>query len=54
MRNKYIKRNGELKDKEIIKALKQCADDYENGEIVEVFDELHYIMYALQEFVNNN
>ena len=32
----YNEDTGELNDTEIIKALRQAADDYENGEIEEV------------------
>ena len=31
-------KNGELKDKEIVKSLHQATVDYENGEIAEVRD----------------
>lgn len=41
---------GELNDTEIIKALRQAADDYENGEIEEVHDLLIEITNAIETF----
>jgi hypothetical protein len=47
--NKFFK-NGELKDKKIVEALHKAADDYENGEIVEVKDVLVEIINAITDF----
>ena len=41
---------GELNDAEIIKALRQAADDYENGEVDEVRDWLIDIVNAIESF----
>lgn len=49
---KYFK-NGELKDKEIVDALRQAASQYENGEIIEVKDILIDIIEAIGEFEDN-
>lgn len=43
-------KKGELKDKEIVAALKQAAVDYENGEISEVRDLLLDIIQSIDEF----
>lgn len=43
-------KNGELKDKEIVKALQQAVVDYENSEIAEVRDLLVDIVQAIDEF----
>ncbi len=45
-------KNGQLKDKEIVKALQQAAVDYDNGEIAEVRDLLVDIVQAIDEFDN--
>lgn len=50
--SKFFKK-GELQDKKIIAALKQAADDYENGEIAEVRDLLVEIVKAIDEFDKN-
>ena len=42
--------NGELKDKKIAAALRQAANDYENGEIAEVRDLLLEIAAAIDEW----
>lgn len=42
--------NGELKDRDIIAALKQAAIDYEDGAILEVRDTLAEIVEAIDEF----
>jgi hypothetical protein len=47
--NKFY-RKGELKDEKIVLALRQAAEDYENGEIIEVKDVLIEIIDALTEF----
>lgn len=41
---------GELNDTEIIKALRQAADDYEDGEVSEVHDLLIEITNAIENF----
>ena len=46
----YNEDTGELNDTEIIKALRQAADDYENGEIEEVHDLLIEITNAIENF----
>lgn len=43
-------KNGKLKDKKIESALRQAADDYENGELIEVRDLLQDIVDAINEF----
>ena len=43
-------KNGKLKDKEIVSALRQVADQYENGELIEVRDLLQDIVDAIDEF----
>ena len=52
MNNKFIE-SGELKDKEIIKALKDAVDDYEDGMISDVRDLLVEIVHAIDEWVIN-
>lgn len=47
--SKFYK-NGELQDKEIAAALRKAADDYENGEIVEVHSVLIDIIIAINSF----
>ena len=42
--------NGALKDKKIAAALRQAAEDYENGEIAEVRDLLLEIAAAIDEW----
>lgn len=42
--------NGELKDEQIIQALKDAAEQYENGEIAEVRDILCEIVNAIDKF----
>lgn len=42
----------ELSDKEIVKALREAADRYENGEILETADVLWYINYAISVYEN--
>ena len=46
-------KNGELQDKKIEAALRKAADDYENGELIEVRDSLLEIVSAIDEFVNS-
>lgn len=43
-------KNGELEDKEIVKALIQAAADYENGAISEVRDLLAEIVVDIDKF----
>lgn len=47
--NKFYK-NGKLNDEEIVAALAKAADDYENGEIIEVKDVLIDIVIAITRF----
>ena len=47
--SKFFKK-GELQDKKIVAALRQAAEDYENGEIAEVKDVLIDIVNAITEF----
>ena len=49
--NKFFK-NGELQDKQIVKALHQAAVGYENGEIAETKDVLLEIVCAITDFEN--
>lgn len=46
-------KKGELQDKQIIAALHQAAEDYENGEIIEVKDVLIEIINAITDFEND-
>lgn len=46
---RYIKR-GELQDERIARDLRRFADDYENGEILEVRDGLLEIVGAIDEY----
>ena len=50
MENRFYK-NGKLKDNEIVMALSNAADDYENGEIMEVRDLLEEIIQAIDKWV---
>lgn len=43
-------KNGELKDKEIETALREAADNYSNGELMEVHETLLDIVAALEEW----
>lgn len=47
--NRFFKK-GELQDKKIVAALHQAAQDYENGELVEVKDLLIEIINAITDF----
>lgn len=47
-------KNHELLDKEIVKALKQAAKDYEDGAILETRDALADIVQSIDEFSNEN
>lgn len=49
MANKFYAK-GELKDEKIVAALKRAANDYENGEIAEVYDLLLEIAAAIEEW----
>lgn len=42
--------NDELNDKKIVAALRQAAENYENGEIAEVRNLLVDIVHAIDEF----
>lgn len=46
---KFFKR-GKLQDKKIEAALRKAADDYANGELIEVRDLLLEIINAIDEF----
>lgn len=48
---KFFKK-GTLEDKKIAAALRKAADDYENGELVEVRDLLVDIVNAIDEFAD--
>ena len=43
-------KNGQLEDKKIVAALRKAADDYENGELIEVRDLLFEIINAIDAF----
>ena len=43
-------KNGKLEDKKIQTALRKAADDYENGELIEVRDLLLEIINAIDEY----
>lgn len=45
-------KNGKLEDGKIIDSLHKAAEDYENGEIVEVRDLLMDIIGAIDEFTD--
>lgn len=47
---KYMTVKGQLDDEEIATTLRKLADSYENGEIIEVRDELLDIVYAINAF----
>ena len=47
--NRFFK-NGALQDEKITDALRKAADDYENGEIIEVKDVLVEIFCAITDF----
>lgn len=53
MENRFLKK-GELLDREIAAALRQAANDYENGEILEVRDALEEIVEAINEFEDSD
>jgi len=50
--SKFFKK-GELQDKKIAAALRQAAEDYENGEIAEVKGVLIDIINAISDFEQN-
>lgn len=50
----YNERAKELKDKKIADTLRKLADDYENGEIIEVQDTLIDIVNDIEEFIKDN
>lgn len=52
MEMKFLKR-GELQDNEIVEALKNAADDYEDGCIADVRDLLVEIVNAIDEWEAN-
>lgn len=47
-------KNHELKDRAIIKALKQAVKDYEDGAIIETRDTLVDIVQSIDEFSKEN
>lgn len=47
-----VKGRVELNDKEIVKALREAADGYENGEILETADVLWEINDAISAYSN--
>ena len=47
-----VKGRVELNDKEIVKALREAADGYENGEILETADVLWEINEAISAYAN--
>ena len=47
--SKFFK-HGELQDKQIVDALRQAVEDYENGEIIETKDVLIEIINAITDF----
>lgn len=49
---KVVKGRVELNDKEIVKALREAADGYENGEILETADVLWDINKAISAYAN--
>lgn len=53
MENAYYK-NGELKDRKIVKALQKASTGYENGEIAETHDLLVEIVQAIEEWESDN
>ena len=50
--NKFFNK-GNLQDKKIVEALHKAAEDYENGEIIEVKDVLIEIINAITDFEND-
>lgn len=50
LNNKFLTAKNKLKDREIAAALRQAAEDYENGEIIEVHDLLEEIVDAIESF----
>ena len=48
----YNSRTG-LKDKEIVVAIKQAAEDYENGAIIDARDTLEEIINSIDAFDND-
>ena len=50
---KFIK-NWELDDTKIVTVLRKAADDYENGELIEVRDTLLEIIDAIDKFTYRN
>ena len=52
MANRFYK-NGELKDSDIIAAIRRAADDYEDGAIVEARDLLAEIIFAIDDYTFN-
>ena len=53
MKNYYKERENVLDDEEIVNDLRKAADDYENGEILEVRDNLLAIVRSINRFIKN-
>ena len=47
-------KNGNLKDKEIEKALRDAADNYASGELMEVKETLSEIIDAIEEWAESD
>lgn len=54
MKKYYNKKTKELNDERIAHDLRKLADDYENGEIVEVRDALLDIVEAIDDYSEEN
>lgn len=50
MKKYYNQKTKELNDKLIVSDLRKAADDYENGEIIEVRDTILDILIAINNF----
>lgn len=48
---RYIKKNGELKDEKIVKALRKVAAWYEDGAILETYQVLFEIINDIEEWM---
>ena len=48
--NKYVNKDGSLKDKKITADIRNAADMYENGELIETQNVLIEIANAIQNF----
>ena len=52
MKSKFYA-NGELKDKEIVEALAEAKETYENGKIIETRDLIAAIVKSIDQFEKN-